>query len=399
MSTSGTLSAHEQSELRDHLVVCPECRQVHNEYRALTSEAIPLLAQVYETPDILADWDSASVRSRLLAGLDRQTKAPSAVHSNPLQRSRYAFLAAVAACLLFAVGVGAYQAGKYRAVRGLIAPPIPVAQTLSPLIEKQNLEGQLRDSLTATRALQQESAKEQAEADKLQSQIREMSARISELNALDLLKDEHAQALLSERDALAQQLLDAQENYKTVEDELGRYRNQQSEALVRTASLESEVKRLSERLSEQDRTLREREEYLASDRDIRELMGARQLYIADVYDVDKTGRSRKAYGRIFYTVDKSLVFYAFDLDQGAALKNSTFQAWGRNDLVPGKSVSLGIFYMDSVVNRRWVLRTDDPAKIAQINAIFVTVEPGRGSKKPSGKPFLYASLRQAPNHP
>ena len=38
--------------------------------------------------------------------------------------------------------------------------------------------------------------------------------------------------------------------------------------------------------------------------------------------------------------------------------------------------------------------------LAQIDAVFVTVEPRGGSKKPSGKPFLYAYLRKAPlNHP
>jgi hypothetical protein len=46
-----------------------------------------------------------------------------------------------------------------------------------------------------------------------------------------------------------------------------------------------------------------------------------------------------------------------------------------------------------------VLRSNDPAKIAQIDSIFVTAEPGGGSQKPSGKPFLFASLHQPPNHP
>jgi hypothetical protein len=168
---------------------------------------------------------------------------------------------------------------------------------------------------------------------------------------------------------------------------------------LNTASLESEVKQLSDQTSEQDKAIRDRDEYLASNRDIRELMGARNLYIADVYDIDKNGRPRSSFGRVFYTVDKSLVFYAFDLDQGATVKNTSFQAWGKTDRGAQSPVSLGIFYMDSAANRRWVLRSNDPAKIAQIDSIFVTAEPGSGSRKPSGKPFLFASLHQPPNHP
>ena len=55
--------------------------------------------------------------------------------------------------------------------------------------------------------------------------------------------------------------------------------------------------------------------------------------------------------------------------------------------------------MDSESNRRWVLRLDDPKQLAEIDAVFVTVEPQGGSQKPTGKPFLYALLRREANHP
>jgi hypothetical protein len=60
---------------------------------------------------------------------------------------------------------------------------------------------------------------------------------------------------------------------------------------------------------------------------------------------------------------------------------------------------MGIFYLDNEANRRWVLKFDNPEKLAQINAVFVTVEPNGGSHKPAGKQLLYASLRSLPNHP
>ena len=58
-----------------------------------------------------------------------------------------------------------------------------------------------------------------------------------------------------------------------------------------------------------------------------------------------------------------------------------------------------MFYEDSASKRRWVLKFDDPKTLAQIDEIFVTVEPDGGSSRPSGKPLLFAYLRIDPNHP
>src|SRR5258708_22351580 len=117
---------------------------------------------------------------------------------------------------------------------------------------------------------------------------------------------------------------------------------------------------------------------ISSDRDIRELMGARKLYIADVFDVDSGSRTRKPFGRVFHTQNKSLIFYAFDLDHEPGVKNaSAFQVWGERDAESGeksRATNLGILYMGSESNRRWVLRLDDAKQLAEIDAVFVTVE-------------------------
>ena len=129
-------------------------------------------------------------------------------------------------------------------------------------------------------------------------------------------------------------------------------------------------------------------------------MGARDLYIAEVYDVARDGQTQKPYGRVFYTKGKSLIFYAYDLDQQAGLKNaSTFQAWGRRGQDIQQALNLGIFYQDNVGKKRWVLRLADAGTLDQIDAVFVTVEPKGGSHKPSGKPLLFAYLKVDANHP
>lgn len=155
-------------------------------------------------------------------------------------------------------------------------------------------------------------------------------------------------------------------------------------------------------LHERQDTIDQQQELLAHDRDIRELMGARDLYIAEVYDVAKSGATAKPYGRVFYTKGKSLIFYAYDLDQQKSLRNAkatTFQAWGRRGPDWKQALSIGVFYEDNVAKKRWVLRSNDPKLLAQIDAVFVTVEPDGGSLRPSNKPFLFAYLRIEANHP
>jgi hypothetical protein len=160
------------------------------------------------------------------------------------------------------------------------------------------------------------------------------------------------------------------------------------------------VNDLTQALQEKDQEIAKEQELLQHDRDIRNLIGARDLYIAEIYDVAKTGDTQKPFGRVFYTKDKSLIFYGYDLDQQPDIKSaSTFQAWGRRKADPQRDVSLGILYLDDSGKKRWVLKFNDSTTLAQLDAVFVTVEPSGGSTKPSGKPLLFTYLRINPNHP
>jgi hypothetical protein len=198
-------------------------------------------------------------------------------------------------------------------------------------------------------------------------------------------------------------LREAEQAYQNVEAELVKLRSGREKSFVQTASLESQIDELAAANRDLERKLQDDQQYLAADRDIREMMGARKLYIADVFDVDSGSRTRRPYGRVFLTQGKSLLFYAFDLDQQRGLKNaSAFQAWGQKEVPQGLQptpLSLGILYMDSEANRRWVLRCNDAKRLEEIDAVFVTVEPHGGSQKPSTKPLLYALLRKEANHP
>jgi anti-sigma-K factor RskA len=79
--------------------------------------------------------------------------------------------------------------------------------------------------------------------------------------------------------------------------------------------------------------------------------------------------------------------------------SATFQAWGRRGPDREQAVNLGVFYQDNVNQKRWVLKSNNPETLAQVDAVFVTVEPSGGSSHPSGKPLLFAYLRIEPNLP
>jgi hypothetical protein len=103
---------------------------------------------------------------------------------------------------------------------------------------------------------------------------------------------------------------------------------------------------------------------------------------------------------VFYTKGKSLIFYAYDLDQQKAARNtSTFQVWGRRWSDWQQAIPLGIFYADNASKRRWVMQLHDPNVLGQIDAVFVTIEPNGGSRKLSEKPLLFAYLKVEANHP
>jgi len=208
------------------------------------------------------------------------------------------------------------------------------------------------------------------------------------------------QDLLQQQSELTQKMEAAQTKTQGLQEKLEVLGNQSSEDKQRASALEAKVVDLTRLLRDREATINQTQELLAHDRDIRDLMGARDLYVAEVYDVEGTGETKKPYGRVFYTKGKSLIFYAYDLDKQPGVKNaSTFQAWGRRGPEWQEALNLGVFYVYNASKKRWVLRFDDPKALAQIDAVFVTVEPNGGSHRPSKKPLLFAYLHIDPNHP
>jgi len=409
LAQRGALSSNERHELSGHLRVCDSCREAYAEYSLISREGMPFLAAAYGHFDESDDWDERPVRDRLL-GRIRDTEF-SATKGEVLGFGLRSFSGrvaaqwagvAAAACVLVGVALGAYHlGGRTRAVT--VPTQVALSNNYDPALEKQTADKLGALQIAQMSRLQLQVSAGQQEITRLRDALQAAESRSATLLAAKTAQQEEFRRVSEERDKLAGQLHDAEQAYQLVQAELTTLRSEHDRVVLRTTSLESKIDELTTSNRDQERRLQDDEQYLSSDRDIRELMGARKLYIADVFDVDSGSRTRKPFGRVFYTQSKSLIFYAFDLDHEPGVKNaSAFQVWGQKDAESGEknhAMNLGILYMDSESNRRWVLRLDDPKQLAEIDAVFVTVEPHGGSHKPTGKPFLYALLRKEANHP
>jgi hypothetical protein len=404
------LTDDEALELKAHLHSCDPCRQAYEEYSLISTEGMDFLAVTYGFSHESRGWDARPTFQKLLARLRVPEKFQVVGNGSRPGSANKVFLpgnlrwatAGVAACLLIIVALSAYKLGR----QAVAIRPLEISAstgTLNITTEKKAADELVSSQNAQLSRLQIQVSSEQQEIARLRDALHTADAHSVALAAANSASDEKYRELTEQRDKLASQLRDAEQSYQLVQAELTTLRAEHERVVLHTASLESKIDELSTSTRDQDRRLRDDEQYLASDRDIRELMGARKLYIADVFDVDSGSRTRKPFGRVFYTESKSLIFYAFDLDHQPGVKNaSAFQVWGQSDAESGEkthATNLGILYMDSESNRRWVLHLDDPKQLAEIDAVFVTVEPQGGSQKPTGKPFLYALLHREANHP
>ncbi|MBZ5697661.1 MAG: anti-sigma factor [Acidobacteriia bacterium] len=425
IATCDALTSGEMADLEDHLQVCEECRELHRQYQILANEGIPRLAGSYEHRESTGSWDDTSTRWKLFArmegGEERDaiaTAAPAIPHTetNPLHRNTLRTIqgAALAACLVIGVAIGAYRLGGWREAHAKPDEASAKAHSEAMLSAKRSVDALLTEQTERIARLEAESTEKRQDVEKLQRQLQVLQDRLREerasanagFNGLVAAKAnsvEQLSNLAQERDRLSVQLREVSHAYQSVQTELSSMRTERDRSMLRMAALEMRADELAAIIADQDRQLKNSEQYLSSDRDIRELLGARNLYIADIFDVGGSNRTRKPFGRVFYTRGKSLILYAFDLDhQPKVTKASTFQVWGEKETVheeQAKPRNLGLLYLDSEANRRWILQFDDPRTLAEIDAVFITVEPNGGSPKPTGKPFLFALLRREPNHP
>lgn len=425
LASSGALKSDEWSRLGDHLKVCGSCRQDVAKYQEITTFGISLIAPNDVSLDVENEWSPETAVAKLMRILQErrgevqeqvQSITPCAVSHRrilrrPIPRLR-SFAAGAVALSVVAVVSGLFylvgmRKGEARA-SGVSSVPGRSENILNTLVrQRADLELQLQSYAEEIEQLSRQLADERTAFDRLQNTKQSADQSVARLmQKLGAQGTQNASLLVQydtiqkEREGLAEQLKVSEATLLAVQHTLKETQDQQIASTAQIAKLEDQIALLSRQSHSAEYVEARQLTSSDPDPDLRALMGARDLFIADVYDIDKTGSPRKPFGRVFYTRGKSLLFYAFDLDKQPGVKAaSTFQVWGRKGYGDSHPINMGMMYLDSDTSKRWVLKYDDAAALAQVDAVFVTIEPRGGSKMPKGPQFLYASLRTPVNHP
>ncbi len=405
LSTTGELTAAEWNRLKEHLEHCATCRAARREYEHVIATAIPSLADEDATDgaeDTFSNhWSIEQAEAQLMESLREEPSRPSLQVSRPSKSLwHYARRYAVAASLLMACGFAGYLIGirqEHRTIPATVSSSAPV-KAVPPQLPQPGVQADAPNARVVKEDPRISELREQLQ--QAQSELAGVKSSQAELQGELAAQSAALDHSVQDRADLEKRLADVQSNAQSQQARLNLVGYTTSQDAAQVATLRSQVGELSAALDEKNKEIGREQELLQHDRDIRNLISARNLYIAEIYDIAKTGDTQKTFGRIFYTKGKSLVFYGYDLDQQHGVKQtSTFQAWGRQGADQKHAVSLGLLYQDDSAQKRWVLKNNDAKAIASIDAVFVTVEPQGGSSKPTGKPLLFTYLRLDPNHP
>lgn len=423
LAANGLISEAEFVELRDHMQDCLKCRSGYAEFVDLLHNKLPLAAPELAAPSRFAELFSGKslYRARFLSRARKQGLAIPSESLRDARGSRRAIwllgeagyspvlalaivvLVTTAAVLSYNLRQSNTRYRKLAAEMTAMSRQIDHTDRSASILSQENgpsLLGLKKEPPSipprtdqALAMVRQELAAAEARAKVLQEQQQTTS---SELQAARIQISEAIDA----RSQLENKLTESDQTSARVNRELQAVREDRSKDTAAIVAQGLQIRELSEKLSAQKESLERERSLLAAGRDIHELMGARNLHIVDVSDIDSKGKDSRTFGRVFYTEGKSLIFYAFDLgDRSTMKRNASFQVWGSRGPAQSPAQNLGIFYVDDQKQNRWVLKFEDPSILAEIDSVFVTVEPPGGSAKPTGHKLLYAYLGADPNHP
>lgn len=406
----GQASPAELAELERHADECDGCRQ---EYFDCLSLAARQFAAAEKHPELSAVEAERCLNSERFAqrfferaqreGITFSTvaakdsgEAPAVSLSfrrRPVWRTP-AFAAAAAALLIIST-VYFVKGGSVRENRASVdaqhqAPSSPdgLNRRVADLkTANLNLESQLRQ--LASDLKDADTRLSQADAD--------LKSTIQDRNQLSVDRDR----LAAQFQELQKKLADSEALVAATQQQSTQFRDNADNLQASLVADQVRIQELTEQLGEKSAALDRQRQLMALGRDVSDLMGARNLHIVDVVDTDSRGKNRPAFGRIFFTEGKSLVFYAYDLNEAKLAKaDYQYRVWSKKEGQEARVQNLGIFYSDDKGQRRWVFKCNDPKILNEIDSVFVTLEPaGSDPARPKGSNLMYAYLRGQPNHP
>jgi hypothetical protein len=407
----GELTPPQLRELDAHIAECDECRQTTVDYDRLFRQVVPAvnLSDEEFIESRRSDIRAAVLRDVAAIDLERDRQPvvrekdrfsfPSLLSSFPRGRFALGLCSGFGAVAIAAVAfwMGAHFYGRVQTHNslgaGIVPAPSPhVAQpattvkstVVTPTTQSNAVDPQLVAALDAERQHSAELAQ------KLSVEDGKLAEAIASQDALHAQIDQQAQVLTATKADL---------DAKTVA--LGQARSTSSSDVATIAALEVQVHDLSAKENTQSASLDRERDLLSHGREIRDIIGARNLHIIDVYDTDTQGATRKPFARAFYTEGKSLVYYAYDLPQQRSEDAKySYVAWGENNGNKASVRKIGILFHDDQTQKRWSLNFADPKVLAEIDSVFITLErTDVEAAEPKGKRMLTAYLGTSPNHP
>jgi len=436
LAVTGQLGGAQMCELDEHVAACDSCRKYLESIAQVSVQAMPLLAE--KRGPAPKSLPPQGIRERFLARLASETNAtengPSlrpfptpALNASPVsprqkivkvlteekqpppQRPKAIFSSfpwrsfGVATGYMI-IAVAAYYAGTRKTVL-----PSPQLTQATPTVSSAPLSAQITTKpIGSDRVSQLEREKSQLEA-KLIDLKHDLATVDSERQALsnELAAAKERLAVLTaqttNRSAHDSSIVPQQpgEQISTLQAQVGRLTQRLAESEVNLSIQKQTSDELNARLDATAVELQRERDLKSAKGEMGELLAARNLHIVDVYDADPNGKRQRSFGRVFYIEGKSLVFYAYDLDDSHQFKaNVVFHVWGGRAGVKEVTHSLGILHKDDANQNRWAMSFDDPNVLAQINSVFVTAESGnKHYDEPHGKKVLYAYFGSPPNHP
>ena len=394
----GELGSSQLRELYAHLSECDECSRSAVEYGHIYQEIVPAVNRPEE--EFIAARRS-DIRSSVLSSIAQIESHPAAVKTETLPVLPdsgfpwlgYALWGGLAASVL-AVTAFWIGAPSFRPQAQSQLAPKPVGKTTpagadSPARSSASDPEELHHKqwMAALAAQNNENAelgkKVSAAEKELEQAIAVQAALRSQLetqtNTLDA-----TQTALDEKKAQLEQVQAAN-----------------AASAANLASLQYQVQQLTTKLDSQTASLDRERGLLSHGREIRDIIGARNLHIIDVYDTDTHGGTKRPFARAFYTEQKSLVYYAYDLPQRSSGEGKyAYVAWGESNVNKNSLKKIGLLFNDNQNQNRWSLSFTDPEVLADINSVFITLErTDKDVEQPKGKRMLTAYLGAAPNHP
>jgi len=393
LAASGQASQPDLADLKAHLESCPSCRGLADDFARISAQGLSMLAAGRSQCQIPSGMTQRFVARARSEGIEMSRGAAAGVMS----RNRPLLVAAMGAVAAVVLIAGILTIRKIHPSSSLANQARPPAQQASvapsavPSTTFRAQDAELQQQLTAARK-------------EMTALAATISTQHDELEALSKVKDSLTSRLSEAEQQNASfhsEKTDLETRATQLQAELEKSRADKGTSDVALTLQETELRELRKKVDEQADILRQQEELTARGSDVRDLVVARNLHIIDVHDRDGDGKSQRAFGRIFYTEGKSLIFYAYDLgDPRKVDAKVSFYVWGGRLGAEKPIESLGVFHNDDTSDGRWVLTFDDPHVLAQINSVFVTVESSRKAiREPGGRRILFAFLGEKPNHP